>query len=437
MCKARFISAAKLFTATRMGGTIACGTITTARQHSFRQWTGCRNDLLWIVPGNVSIHSADKAPFHYKRDCLKFDFPTSPMTRTFWQSAWHKLKKNGAAMCGLFLIGLALFLALFGYLLAPDPSPFANRIILEIGGQKPGFRQTFLGVKKEDSLAAPGFFARLVSGKKDNIEYVPITTWQQDGDTMRAQRYIDEGLTEPLAYHRSALAAIPVFTKRFAVGTDKYGRDILSRLIIGTRVSLGVGLITVLISLTVGIVLGSSAGYFRGKWDNVIMWLINVIWSIPTLLLVFAITLLLGKGFWQVFVAVGLTMWVNVARLVRGQVLVTRELQYVEAAKVLGFSHFRTIARHILPNIMGPILVIAASNFASAIVIEAGLSFLGVGVQPPQPSWGLMIKENYNFIITQNPMLALAPGFAIMLLVLAFNLLGNGLRDALNVRGKI
>jgi peptide/nickel transport system permease protein len=152
---------------------------------------------------------------------------------------------------------------------------------------------------------------------------------------------------------------------------------------------------------------------------------------------VFAITLLLGKGFWQVFIAVGLTMWVNVARLVRGQVLAARELQYIEAARVLGFSNTRIIVHHLLPNILGPILVIAASNFASAIVIEAGLSFLGVGVQPPQPSWGLMIKENYNFIITQNPALALAPGVAIMLLVLAFNLLGNGLRDALNVRGKL
>jgi ABC-type dipeptide/oligopeptide/nickel transport system permease subunit len=210
----------------------------------------------------------------------------------------------------------------------------------------------------------------------------------------------------------------------------------LSRLIIGTRVSLSVGLITVLISLTVGIILGSMAGYFRGRTDNIIMWLINVIWSIPTLLLVFAITLLLGKGFWQVFIAVGLTMWVNVARLVRGQVMANKELQYVEAGKALGFSDVRIIGRHILPNILGPILVIAASNFASAIVIEAGLSFLGVGVQPPQPSWGLMIKENYNFIITQNPMLALAPGFAIMVLVLAFNLFGNGLRDALNVRGR-
>jgi peptide/nickel transport system permease protein len=126
-----------------------------------------------------------------------------------------------------------------------------------------------------------------------------------------------------------------------------------------------------------------------------------------------------------------------VARIIRGQVLSIRELEYVEAAKALGFSHTRTIFRHILPNVLGPVMVIAASNFATAIVIEAGLSFLGVGVQPPQPSWGLMIKENYNFIITHNPMLAIVPGIAIMLLVLAFNLLGNGLRDAFDVRGKL
>lgn len=208
----------------------------------------------------------------------------------------------------------------------------------------------------------------------------------------------------------------------------------LSRLIIGTRISLLVGGIAMVLSLTIGLFLGSIAGYYGGKSDQVIMWLINVIWSIPTLLLVFAITLLLGKGFWQVFIAVGLTMWVNVARLVRGQLLATRNLEYVEAARALGYRDLRILVKHILPNIMGPVLVVAAANFASAIVVEAGLSFLGVGVQPPQPSWGAMIKENYNFIITNNPMLALAPGFAIMLLVLAFNLIGNGIRDALDVR---
>lgn len=339
-------------------------------------------------------------------------------------------------MAGLAMIVIAVFIALFGYFMASDPSPFANRIILEIGGEKPGYQQSFLLVKKEQPPTS-NFFTRLVFGKPDKYDYLPVSSWQQNGDSVIIQKFIDEGVSERMAFHKTRVADNPVITQTFYVGTDKYGRDILSRLIIGTRVSLSVGLITVLISLTVGITLGAIAGYFRGKADEAIMWLINVIWSIPTLLLVFAITLLLGKGFWQVFIAVGLTMWVNVARLVRGQVMAAKELQYVEAGKVLGFSHFRIIARHILPNILGPILVIAASNFASAIVIEAGLSFLGVGVQPPQPSWGLMIKENYNFIITQNPMLALAPGFAIMLLVLAFNLLGNGLRDALNVRGKV
>jgi oligopeptide transport system permease protein len=355
---------------------------------------------------------------------------------SFRQSAWRRLKKNKGAMAGLVMIIFSILVAVFSYVIAPDPSPFANRIILEIGGEKPGFTQNFLLVKKIQPQKA-GFFSKILSGSPDQFDYIPVTTYQQTSDSIVAEKFIDEEVTERIAYHKKFLANIPVETKKFLLGTDKYGRDILSRLIVGTRVSLSVGLITVLISLTIGIILGAIAGYFRGRADNIIMWLINVIWSIPTLLLVFAITLLLGKGFWQVFIAVGLTMWVNVARLVRGQVMVTKELQYVEAGKVLGFSNFRIITHHILPNIFGPVMVIAASNFASAIVIEAGLSFLGVGVQPPQPSWGLMIKENYNFIITQNPMLALAPGFAIMILVLAFNLLGNGLRDALNVRGKI
>ncbi|MDQ3550832.1 MAG: ABC transporter permease [Bacteroidota bacterium] len=356
---------------------------------------------------------------------------------TFWQASWRRLKKNKGAMAGLILIFLAVLITLFGYFLAPDPSPLANRIILEIGGQKPGFSQQFVLVRSEREIEKTSFIERALFGKPDVYTYVPINSWQQQQENIVVDKFIDEGVSEQVVYAKNVLAPKPVVTKKFWLGTDSYGRDILSRLIIGTRVSLSVGLITVIISLTLGIILGSLAGYYGGRTDNIIMWLINVIWSIPTLLLVFAITLLLGKGFWQVFIAVGLTMWVNVARLVRGQVLATRELQYVEAATALGFSDARIISKHIIPNIMGPILVIAAANFASAIVIEAGLSFLGVGVQPPQPSWGLMIKENYNFIITQNPMLALAPGFAIMLLVLAFNLFGNGLRDALHVRGKL
>ena len=328
-------------------------------------------------------------------------------------------------MFGLVVIILSVLLAIFAYFISPDPSPYANRIILEVARQKPGHRQMFLKLKKEKNVTSPGFFKQLLSGKEDKYYYVPITSYRTTHDSIIVQKFIDEGLTERQSYAISRTDfREPVIVKRFWLGTDTYGRDILSRLIVGVRVSLGVGLVTVIISLTIGLSLGSLAGYFRGRADDIITWFMNVIWGIPTLLLVFAITLVLGKGFWQVFIAVGLTMWVSVARLVRGQILNVRELEYVEAARALGFSNTRIIARHIIPNIIGPVMVITASNFASAIVIEAGLSFLGVGVQPPQPSWGLMVKENYNFIITQNPMLALAPGFAIMLLVLAFNLLG-------------
>lgn len=346
----------------------------------------------------------------------------------------YKLFRNRGALLGMILIILSLLLALMAYFFSPDGTPNANRMIPEIGSKKPGYTMLFLCVKKTKEVLKTSFIQQLLNGKEDEIDYIPITNYSVNGTIVNYTKFVDEGVTVPeqILVNRLAEPRIKKFT--FYIGTDKFGRDIASRLIIGVRVSLSVGLIAVILSLTIGIFLGAMAGYFRGWVDEVIMWFINVIWSIPTLLLVFAITLALGKGFWQVFIAVGLTMWVNVARLVRGQVLAIRELEYIEATRALGYSHTRTIVKHILPNILGPVMVIAASNFASAIVIEAGLSFLGVGVQPPQPSWGLMIKENYNFIITNNPMLALAPGIAIMLLVLAFNLLGNGLRDALSVR---
>jgi peptide/nickel transport system permease protein len=362
----------------------------------------------------------------------------------------QRLLRNKGAFFGLLVIGASIIIAIIAYLIAPDPSPDANRIIVEIGGRKPGFKQLFLLVRKQEQPAPVSFFHRLLDGREDQYDYLPINSYRVQGDSVIAEKFVDEGVAERRSWSLAQLATpweatpsgskpaassiVPTKAQTFWLGTDKYGRDILSRLLVGVRVSLAVGMVTVLLSLTVGVLLGALAGYFRGRVDEIILWLVNVIWSIPTLLLVFAIMLVLGKGFWQVFIAIGLTLWVNVARIVRGQVLVVREREYVEAARALGYSHSRILFRHILPNVMGPVWVVAASNFASAIVIEAGLSFLGVGVQPPQPSWGLMIKENYNFIITHNPVLALAPGVAIMLLVLAFNLLGNGLRDVLDVR---
>ena len=356
---------------------------------------------------------------------------------SFSQKAWRRLKKNKGAMLGLIIISLSILTGIFAYFIANDSTPNADRQIVEIQAMKPGYNRQFIKRKKEKNIAEVNFFERLLYGKEETFNLIPINSYTEHTNSVIIQKFIDDGVEEKISIAKNKLAENYIVSKTFLLGTDRFGRDILSRLIVGVRVSLAVGLITVLISLTIGVILGSLAGYFRGKTDNIIMWLINVIWSIPTLLLVFGITLALGKGFWQIFIAVGLTMWVSVARLIRGQVIALREMEYIQAAKALGLKDMRIIIRHILPNVLGPVIVIAASNFATAIIVEAGLSFLGVGVQAPQPSWGLMIKENYNFIITHNPMLALAPGIAIMILVLAFNLLGNGLRDALDVRGKV
>ena len=170
-------------------------------------------------------------------------------------------------------------------------------------------------------------------------------------------------------------------------------------------------------------------GFFGGIIDKIVVYTINVFWSIPTLLLVIAISLSLGKGFWQVYIAIGFSVWVDVARLVRGKVKSEKAKDYILASKILGFNNFSIIISHILPNILGPIMIIAAANFASSILLESGLSFLGIGTQPPVPSWGYMIKENYQYIILGNAYLALIPALFLVLLVSSFMFLSNFYSD--------
>ena len=360
----------------------------------------------------------------------------STKSHSLKQLALQKFKKNFWGVFSLYFIIAVGLVSIFAYVLAPDNSRYANQMHLSIHSKKPGFKVDILTIPSK-LKSNQNWLDRIFFGIENYDTEIPVSEYHTEGNLLKYTEYASDGLKgeeKTISLNLENKLNPYVKDKSFYFGTDKYGRDLLSRILVGARISFFIGFVAVFISLIIGIFMGSIAGYFGGKVDAIIMWIINVTWSIPTLLLVIAITLALGKGFWQVFIAVGLTMWVEVARVVRGQIMSTKEMQYVTAARALGFSDFRIISKHILPNIMAPIIVISAANFAAAILIESGLSFLGIGAQPPMASWGAMIKDHYNYIILGKPYLALIPGLCIMSLVMAFMLIGNALRDALDVK---
>ena len=363
---------------------------------------------------------------------------SNTISHSLRQLALQKFKKNFWGVFSFYFIVLVGMVSVFAYILAPDNSSNANQMHLAIHSKKPGFKVQMLTIPSQIETNQ-GFFDKLFFGSKNTDTEIPISSYNVENNVITYKEYASdglEGISKTLQMDTFSNASIETFISEstFYLGTDKYGRDLLSRILVGARISFFIGFVAVFISLVIGVFMGSISGYFGGKADALIMWMINVTWSIPTLLLVIAITLALGKGFWQVFIAVGLTMWVEVARVVRGQIISAKQMQYVTAARALGFGDFRIITKHILPNIMAPIIVISAANFAGAILIESGLSFLGIGAQPPMASWGAMIKDHYNYIILGKPYLAIIPGLCIMSLVMAFMLIGNALRDALDVK---
>jgi peptide/nickel transport system permease protein len=385
---------------------------------------------------------------------------------------WNAFKRNKFALAGLAFIALTLLVAILGYLIMPDQTPQANNMTIQLSIKKPGAEFMVLRIRKSEPVDTVGFFKKMLFGQQSFYREIPITGYRFKQDSVYIDEYIgNEDKSETKAYnifevvtgvkpryHYGDILLNPSFsakqsqelykrfddkitkeqitTRTYLLGTDVYGRDLLSRLLLGTRVSLAVGLMAVIISMLMGVAIGAIAGYFGGWIDAGLSWLMNILWSLPALLLVIAISFALGKGLWQIFIAVGLSMWVEVARLVRGQVMSLKQVEYIEAARALGFTNRRIITRHILPNITGPMLVLASSNFASAILLEAGLSFLGFGAQPPMPTWGAMIKEHYGYVVMDSAFLAIIPGLAIMLLVYAFNLVTVGLRDAFDIKSQ-
>lgn len=402
---------------------------------------------------------------------LFFQNKTEYKSQSISKIAWRKFRKNRQGMFLLFFLFFITIIAILGYLITPDSTPYANEQILEIRLQKPLTKIQIASIRKNQPIEQHNIFYKMLFGQINDCTPIAIEKYSFSQDSLIIQRFNESAPYNIEKYHLADVVYPlkenkPIVTqnnicqfvtidnqthkisirdlqkevkknikyKTYLLGTDRYGRDVVSQLIIGSRVSLSVGFISVFIALIIGVFMGAIAGYYRGKLDDFIMWFINVVWSIPTLLLVIAISFALGTGFWQIFIAIGLTMWVDIARVVRGQVISLREKEFIEASKAIGFKSIPIIFKHIIPNITGTIIVVAAANFASAILTEASLSFLGIGVQAPMPSWGTMIKENYGYIILDYAYLAIVPGIAIMLLVLCFMLLGNVFRDVLDVK---
>jgi peptide/nickel transport system permease protein len=224
-------------------------------------------------------------------------------------------------------------------------------------------------------------------------------------------------------------------SREFPLGTDEFGRDLLSRIIHGSRVSLQVGILAMSISAVVGVSLGAIAGYFGGRVDYIVQGMVDISWAFPTVLLAIFLVAVLGPGLGSVMIAVGLGYWGGFTRVVRGQVLTLREWEFITAAHAMGATNWRIMLRHLLPNCLAPVIVMCTLMMADAILIEATLSFLGMGAQPPIPSWGSILAAGRSYIRLA-PWVTIFPGIAIMLTVLGFNLLGDGLRDALDPRLK-
>ncbi|MEI8135504.1 MAG: ABC transporter permease [bacterium] len=341
-------------------------------------------------------------------------------SRSLWYYSWKRLKRNRLAMAGLVVTWIIIFIAIF----APFIAPFEpNLQVLEYATKPSGFQGNVImrvnDLEGRDPIPMP-----IQSFTIEGSDIVMIT---DEGNTKKLPLTKLAGKNES-EWHK---------TPRYLLGTDRYGRDVCSRLMYGARVSLTVAFSSELLSILIGVLLGALAGFYRGWVDDIIMWFTNVIWSIPTILIVIAISIALGLGFVQTVIAIGVTGWVDMARIVRGQFFSLRETEYVEATRALGLSNMRAIFRHVLPNAMGPIIVIATAGFATAIIYEASLSFLGLGVQPPTSTWGQMIYDGYGFIAAgSNWGLTIYPALAIMLAVFAFNLFGDGLRDALDPKLK-
>jgi len=336
-----------------------------------------------------------------------------------------KLFKQSLFLTGFSVCAFFFVLGVLGYSITPDSSVDANQIMPEWASLSPGTQVKYI----EKNRIAPRSFFYWLTGDDGLGELISVSDANKVSLKNNTITFFNDktGLVKTVIL--DSIEGRKIQTRKFILGTDRFGRDIYSRLVIGTRVSLSIGFLSMMISLIIGVFIGLISGYFGGKIDLVLTWLITVFWSVPTLLIALGLSFFLGKGYFQVLLATGLSSWVEVARVVRGQTMQMKNREFILSAKITGFSSFHIMFKHILPNLKGSLSVLATTNFAAAILLEAGLGFLGLGVAPPTPSWGIMVKENLGYLVLDQAYLAIIPGLAIMILVMAFNLMSMGFKD--------
>lgn len=311
--------------------------------------------------------------------------------------------------------------AVLGYLIAPDNTQDANRAIPEYSFLPPMRIVHYLALENSVEKKESNFILHYLFGNNKPHKYIPLADDYQLVRSLTNSEYCVTALNQQRICYPQTQGKIVRFC--YVLGSDLMGRDVLSRLLIGTRVTIGVGLLATLLAFVIGAGIGLVAGWY-GRWiDTIAQWLITVIWSIPSVLLAIVISFAIGKGFTALCVAIGLTIWVEPARQTRALTYQLKTSGFVEANRALGLPSFRILVYHILPNLLPPLVVVSCAAFTTAILLEAGLSFLGLGLMPPTPSWGTLMYEGYAYIMFENGRwLAIFPGILIILLIICVNL---------------
>ncbi len=336
---------------------------------------------------------------------------------SLWDDALHRLKKNPAAMAGLYFF---IFIILFSFV-GPVFTPFSAEY-QELPLANTGPMATILWEQRtnaEGEVTKEDFAAfNIVVGRQQR------TGGSFDADAFLARLKAGEAVT--LGDRSYTLS-----DRKYLLGTDRNGRDLLTRIMKGGQISLMVGFLATLVSIVIGVVYGSVSGYVGGKTDAVMMRIVDILYAMPFTIFVILLMVFFGREIWLMFMAIGAVAWLTMARIVRGQVVSVKKQEFIEAAVALGQKHGKIIFRHVIPNVLGPVIVYSTLTIPSVILFESFLSFLGLGVQPPDASWGVLIKEGAESM-TVYPWQLLYPAILFSLTLLAMNFLGDGLRDALD-----